>query len=34
MRQYKKNAVLAGWYTGMYIISIIVLIIAIENIRQ
>jgi len=33
MKQYKQNAIKAGWYAGIYITSIVVLIIAIEKIR-
>ena len=33
MKKYKQNSIKAGWYTGIYITSIMLLIIAIEKIR-
>jgi hypothetical protein len=33
MKQYKKNASVAGWYTGMYIVSIVIFIVVLEKIR-
>jgi hypothetical protein len=33
MKQYKQNAIKAGWYTGMYITFIIILIAVIEKIK-
>jgi hypothetical protein len=33
MKQYKQNAMKAGWYTGVYITSIVVLIAVIEKIK-